>query len=39
MYCKVGPIFEGLNGAVKQADVADDISIDETMTPFLVNMI
>ena len=34
-YYKVRPIFEGLTGAFKQADVAEDISIDETMIPYL----
>ena len=33
-YYKVRPLFGELNGAFKQADVAEDISIDETMVPY-----
>ena len=34
-YSKVRPKLEELIGAFKQADVVDDISIDETMIPYL----
>ena len=33
-YYKVRPIFEKFTGAFKQADVAEDISIYETMIPY-----
>ena len=33
-YYKARTILEELTGAFKQADVAEDISIDETMIPY-----
>ena len=35
-YYKVYPLFEELIGAFKQADISENISIDETMIPYMI---